>query len=66
MKKSEIEVGARYWAKVNGRVVPVRVESIGLGGVGDRQRTTYSVVNENSGRRTTFRSAAKFIHPCPK
>ncbi len=61
MKRDEINVGAVYRAKVNGKFTDVRVESMGLGGFGKRQRTTYQVTNLATGRVTMFRSAAKFI-----
>lgn len=58
MKKNEIKCGSYYTAKVNGKIVTVRVDSI---------ETTYSsnslryhVTNTETGRTTTFRSAAKF------
>src|SRR5688500_12221460 len=62
MKKAEIEVGSLYVAKVNGRLTTVRVdairerESFGRG----RATTSYQVTNQRTGRKTMFRSAAKF------
>lgn len=58
MKKNEIKVGGRYKAKVNGNLVTVRVDAINESGFDDR--TTYAVTNLATGRKTTFRSAAKF------
>jgi hypothetical protein len=64
MKRSEIKVGGEYLAKVNGCLTIVRVDSIR-----DRhnssayQKSTtpiYEVTNLNTGRTTTFHSAAKF------
>lgn len=60
MKKSEIKVGGRYAAKVNGRVVVVRVLGIREVGWETRNPTRYDVVNEATGRKTSFRSATKF------
>lgn len=53
MKKNEIKVGGHYRAKVNGQLVTVRVDKIYEGGF-------YDVTNLATGRKTTFRSAAKF------
>ena len=64
MKKSEIKVGGHYLAKVGGRVVTVRVDVIRaalsrLSGAG-KEGTFYDVTNLTTGRKTTFRSAARF------
>lgn len=61
MKSSEIQKGKRYTAKVSGKLTTVRVDEI-------RERTTwsgkwstvYDVTNLSTGRKTTFRSAARF------
>lgn len=63
MLKSEIKVGGTYLAKVGGAVTTVRVDAIN-----DRSRfarsgregVTYDVTNLRTGRKTVFRSAAKF------
>lgn len=74
MKKNEIRVGGHYTAKVAGKLTTVRVDAIrelcGFGGVNSvyqtltgrrvRETTMYDVTNLRTGRRTTFRSAAKF------
>ena len=52
MKKSEIKVGGLYLAKVAGSVTTVRVDATRGSG--------YNVTNLRTGRKTTFRSAAKF------
>ena len=66
MKKSEIQIGCCYLAKVSGRLTTVRVDDIvppcpphevGYHG------TRYSVTNLATGRKLTFRSAAKFRRP---
>lgn len=70
MKKSEIVVGGKYIAKVNGKLTTVQVDNIremskfrrsnysGKSKYG--QSTVYDVTNLTTGRKTTFRSAAKF------
>lgn len=62
MKKAEIKKGGLYTARVSGRFVTVRVDAIraraGYGSIKDA--TVYDVTNLATGRRTTFRSAAKF------
>jgi hypothetical protein len=66
MKKHEIEVGGRYRARVNNRVVTVQVEAIREDGLSFRvgrstgRAVRYDVRNIETGRRTTFRSAARF------
>lgn len=73
MKKSEIEVGGKYTAKVSGRIVTVRVDVIrdnGMrlkyGGRSSISVTRYDVTNLTTGRMTTFRSAAKFRASVPQ
>lgn len=64
MKKAEISVGGHYLARVSGTITTVRVDDI-------RERydhrdqvcTVYDVTNLKTGRKTTFRSAAKFRGP---
>lgn len=70
MKKAEIVVGGHYTAKVSGKLVTVRVDAIRdeyrSRGLYDNQLATfYDVTNLSTGRKTTFRSAAKFRSPCP-
>lgn len=60
MKAAEIKVGERYLAKVNGRVVTVRVDAVRERYISTRTQTVYDVTNLTTGRKTTFRSAAKF------
>ncbi len=60
MKKAEIKVGGHYIAKVSGRIVTVRVDAIRECGGYDHNRPVYDVTNLTTGRKTTFRSAAKF------
>ena len=61
MRKSEIQVGGEYTARVSGRFVTVRVlqttESVSLSG---KRRETYCVLNLATGRKLMFKSAAKF------
>ena len=60
MKKHEIKVGGLYLAKVSGVVTTVRVDAIREGTSFNRDATFYDVANLRTGRKTTFRSAAKF------
>ncbi len=69
MKKSEIQVGGVYIAKVSGKLTSVRVDMIrqnkGYGGgrYPNKGSVHYDVTNLATGRKTTFRSAAKFRSP---
>jgi hypothetical protein len=70
MKKSELREGGVYLAKVNGRVVRVRLNAIrefnpsfGGGLRRTQAQTRYDVTNLETGRQTTFRSATKFREP---
>ena len=63
MKKDEIKVGGYYTAKVSGKITTVRVDAI----QDDENRMPYyrggcryDVTNLATGRKITFRSAAKF------
>lgn len=67
MKKNEIKVGGLYRAKVSNVVVTVRVDEIRVvlkhnhsWGAAAGDKTVYDVTNLSTGRKTTFRSAAKF------
>lgn len=64
MKKNEIRIGGHYLAKVSGKLITVRVDAIRevdhryvRGGT---LQIRYDVTNLSTGRKTTFRSAAKF------
>lgn len=70
-KKSEVKEGQVWTARINGRVVQVRVDSIeyhegykpqGLysGRPTRPGHTTYHVTSLVTGRQTSFRSATKF------
>lgn len=72
MLKNQIAVGGVYIAKVNNRLVPVRVDNIRefnptfqrssvLRPM--RSQIRYEVTNLLTNRTTTFRSAAKFRRP---
>lgn len=69
MKLSEVQVGGRYIAKVSGTLTTVKVLGIREvpppwhGATSDRWRTRIDVVNESTGRKTTFASAAKLRRP---
>jgi len=62
MKKSEIRVGGEYAAKVAGNLTTVRVDRIEDydSNYFGKSGTCYHVTNLRTGRKTTFRSAAKF------
>jgi hypothetical protein len=63
MKKSEIRVGGHYWAKVSGNLVTVRVGRIRESesfGMKTRTIQLYDVTIISTGRKATFRSAARF------
>ena len=65
MKKHEIKVGCTYVAKVGGNLTTVRVDAIRETSSYRAHQphtpvTRYDVTNLATGRRTTFRSAAKF------
>ena len=52
MRKAEVKIGFRYWAKVSDRVVPVRILST-------HNVKGWYAVNENTGRTVYIRSAAR-------
>jgi hypothetical protein len=66
MKAAEIRVGGYYQAKVSGKLTTVRVNAIReFGGLAAKRlfggpQTSYDVTNLATGRKITFRSAAKF------
>ena len=68
MKKNEIKIGGHCSAKVNGKVVTVRVDKILVGHVSVKPgkeafepcKAVYHVTNLSTGHKLTFRSAAKF------
>lgn len=64
MKDNEIKAGARYTAKVNGRLVTVQVLDYGTQ-YSTRYRRRYLVRNETTGRRTHV-TAAKLRGPAPE
>jgi hypothetical protein len=72
MKQSEIQVGHYYLAKASDRVVPCRVDAVrerpGYRSPTTSHRvnagTSYDVTDMTTGRKTTFRSAAKFRREC--
>jgi hypothetical protein len=70
MRLAEIEVGGRYTAKVSGVLTTVRVLAVreippAWHGTGGGWRTRIDVVNERTGRKTTFASAARLRAPAP-
>lgn len=62
MKKSEIKVGGHYKAMVSNKLVTVRVDGVNEipAAYGSKAWTSYNCTNLSTGRRVTFRSAAKF------
>ena len=64
MLKKQIHVGGKYYAKISGNVVPVRVDAIREVFTSSfsysPSRDVYDVTNLKTGRKTTFRSAQKF------
>lgn len=69
MKKTEIELGGVYLARVSSKITRVRVDAIRtvtkqsrnyLGNPSYRDSTVYDVTNLATGRQITFRSATKF------
>lgn len=75
MKKAEIKVGGIYIAKVSNKLTRVRVDAIRdvegrSSGESYWKKTTpsstrYEITNLVTGRKTTFRSAAKFRKEAP-
>lgn len=64
MKKHEIVRGGKYVAKVGGKLTVVTVNEIRERSTyNDKVSTVYDVTNNATGRKTTFRSAAKFRAP---
>ena len=70
MKIADVQVGGRYLAKVSGQLTTVRVLAIREvppawhGGSNWRKRI--DVVNERTGRKTTFAAASRLRGPAPK
>lgn len=64
MKIADVQVGGRYIAKVSGVLTTVRVLTVReTSGFNGASRSVIDVVNERTGRRTTFRSAARLRRP---
>jgi hypothetical protein len=59
MKITEIQIGQRYLAKVSGSLTTVRVLAIREVAASGRTRNVLDVVNERTGRKLTFPSAAR-------
>jgi len=67
MKIAEIEIGKCYIAKVSGTLTTVRVLAIREAWTASgASRQVIDVVNERTGRRLTFRSAARLRRPSVK
>jgi hypothetical protein len=63
VKAQDIKVGGHYTAKVNENLVTVRVDAIRGESKCGVPTGPYDVTNLKTGRKTTFRSAAKFRGP---
>lgn len=69
MKKSSIQVGGVYVARVSGKLTEVRVDAINERGDfcsrtgGYHSTDCFDVTNLATGRKLTFRSAEKFRYP---
>jgi hypothetical protein len=59
MRAKDVIVGNRYWAKISGKLVIVRVDQIRDGFNGHKR---FEVTNTVTGRSTTFRSATRLRH----
>lgn len=60
MKIAEVTAGDRYIAKVSGSLTTVRVLAIRAGwSSAGKSKQVIDVVNERTGRKLTFRSAAR-------
>jgi hypothetical protein len=70
MKLTDIIVGGRYTAKVSGVITTVKVLAIredhSWGTARSRTVHRIDVVNERTGRKTSFRSAARLRGPAPQ
>lgn len=74
MKTNQIRVGERYMMKVSDRLVSVRVLDIrrtirevrkSVGRSAYREKTTFIVVNESTGRELTVKSPQRFRSTAP-
>lgn len=64
MKIADVQVGGRYIAKVSGVLTTVRVLAMReMSAFSGASRSVIDVVNERTGRRITFRSAARLRRP---
>ena len=66
MLQKEIEIGGYYTAKVSGKLTTVRIDDIREHRYpmsNSRNNKRYDVTNMVTGRKITFRSAAKFRRP---
>lgn len=67
MKGKDIKIGGEYYAKVSGRIVPVRVDSLGgrtsQTSNGRAFHNTWICTNLMTGRRIVVKSAQRFRDP---
>ena len=61
MKAKDVQALKRYWAKVDGRRVPVVVDVIERTGFGKSLRRKYHVTNTVMGLHAVLRTSAAFI-----
>jgi hypothetical protein len=67
MLQKDVKVNGVYEAKVNGRLVSVRLLGVREMQTGPKaSRWRYDCLNLRTGRKVTFRSAAKFLRPAPR
>lgn len=61
MKNKDVQALKRYWARVNGRRVPVVVDAIERDGYGKNLRRKYHVTNTVTGLHAVLRTPAAFL-----
>jgi len=63
MRAKQVEIGKRYWCKVSGKVVPVRIieRTIGYDG-----RTHWYGINTETNRRVFLRSSRRLRGEVPE
>lgn len=67
MRAKDLKVGSVYRAKVNNRIVDVRLDQISkIDSIYGRLQSRFHVTNLSTGRTTVFRSAIKFLSKAAK
>ena len=59
MKRSEVEIGETYFAKVSGRLAKVRIMRLHSGSFGDLVHTGWDAINVATGREIHIKTAAR-------